>query len=98
VDALGVRFGRIGIVNGVATLKSGDPFDTLAWKAGTTIRFQVLYVFLVLAHDRRRILHVAVTAHPTAEWTGHGFCLRVGSVVFKSRRVRKARSGYTHRC
>jgi transposase InsO family protein len=34
-----------------------------------TIRFQVLYVFLVLAHERRRILHFAVTAHPTAEWT-----------------------------
>jgi putative transposase len=34
-----------------------------------TIRFQVLYVFLVLAHDRRRILHVGVTAHPTAAWT-----------------------------
>jgi transposase InsO family protein len=34
-----------------------------------TIRFQVLYVFLVLAHDRRRILHFAVTPHPTAEWT-----------------------------
>jgi transposase InsO family protein len=34
-----------------------------------TIHFQVLYVFLVLAHDRRRILHFAVTAHPTAEWT-----------------------------
>ena len=34
-----------------------------------TIRFQVLYVFLVLAHDRRRILHFAVIAHPTAEWT-----------------------------
>jgi hypothetical protein len=26
-----------------------------------TIRFQVLYVFLVLAHDRRRILHWPVT-------------------------------------
>jgi hypothetical protein len=26
-------------------------------------------VFLVLAHDRRRIVHFAVTAHPTAEWT-----------------------------
>jgi len=26
-----------------------------------TIRFQVLYVFLVLAHDRRRILHFGVT-------------------------------------
>ena len=35
-----------------------------------TVRFQVLYVFLVLAHDRRRILHFNVTAHPTAEWTG----------------------------
>jgi len=35
-----------------------------------TIRFQVLYVFLVLAHDRRRILHFNVTAHPTSEWTG----------------------------
>ena len=34
-----------------------------------TIRFQVLYVFLVLAHDRRRIVHVDVTAHPTAAWT-----------------------------
>src|ERR1700716_2979582 len=34
-----------------------------------TIRFQVLYVFLVLAHDRRRILHFGITAHPTAEWT-----------------------------
>src|SRR5262249_81282 len=35
-----------------------------------TIRFQVLYVFLVLAHDRRRILHFNVPAPPTAEWTG----------------------------
>ena len=34
-----------------------------------TIRFQVLYVFLALSHDPRRILHFAVTAHPTAEWT-----------------------------
>src|SRR5262249_41170859 len=30
---------------------------------------QVLYVFLLLAHDRRRIVHFAVTQHPTAEWT-----------------------------
>src|SRR5438309_6166568 len=36
-----------------------------------TIRFQILYVFLVLAHDRRRILHFGVTAHPTAEWAAH---------------------------
>src|SRR5262249_35758770 len=35
-----------------------------------TVRFQVLYVFLVLAHDRRRILHFGVTAHPTARVDG----------------------------
>jgi putative transposase len=34
-----------------------------------TIRFEILYVFLLLADERRRILHLAVTAHPTAEWT-----------------------------
>ena len=36
-----------------------------------TIRFQILYVFVVLAHHRRRIVHFAVTAHPTAEWAAH---------------------------
>ena len=34
-----------------------------------TVQFQVLYVFLALAHDRRRIVQCNVTAHPTAEWT-----------------------------
>ena len=34
-----------------------------------TIRFQILYVFLLLTRDRRRIVHFSVTAHPTAEWT-----------------------------
>lgn len=38
-----------------------------------TIRFQILYVFLVLAHERRRIVHFAVTEHPTAEWTAQQF-------------------------
>jgi hypothetical protein len=33
-----------------------------------TITFHVLYVFLVLAHDRRRVIHFNVTAYPTAEW------------------------------
>jgi hypothetical protein len=33
-----------------------------------TLRFQILYAFLVLAHDRRRIVHFGITAHPTAEW------------------------------
>jgi transposase InsO family protein len=34
-----------------------------------TVRFRILFVFLVLATDRRRILHFNVTANPTAEWT-----------------------------
>ena len=33
----------------------------------STIRFQIPYVFLVLAHDRQRIVHFAITAHPAAE-------------------------------
>ena len=34
-----------------------------------TLTFRVLFVFVVLAHDRRQILHVNVTGHPTAAWT-----------------------------
>jgi len=33
-----------------------------------TIWFEFLFVFVVLAHDRRRVVHFNVTAHPTAEW------------------------------
>ena len=34
-----------------------------------TATFRVLFVFLVLAHERRYALHFNVTAHPSAEWT-----------------------------
>jgi transposase InsO family protein len=34
-----------------------------------TATFRVLFVLVVLSHDRRQILHVNVTAHPTAVWT-----------------------------
>ncbi len=34
-----------------------------------TAVFRQLYGFVILEHGRRRIRHVAVTAHPTAEWT-----------------------------
>lgn len=33
-----------------------------------TLFFQVLYVLVIISHDRRVIKHVAVTAHPTADW------------------------------
>jgi len=54
---------RTFLDNHLKTMVSVDFFTV------PTIRFQILYVFLVLAHDRRRIVHFAVTAHPTAEWT-----------------------------
>jgi hypothetical protein len=34
-----------------------------------TATFRVLFVFVVLSYDRRRIVHVNVTARPTAAWT-----------------------------
>lgn len=33
-----------------------------------TITFGVLYCFFVISHNRRRILHVNVTKHPTSGW------------------------------
>jgi hypothetical protein len=34
-----------------------------------TATFRILFGFLVLALDHRRVLHFNVTTHPTAEWT-----------------------------
>ena len=34
-----------------------------------TVTFRILFVLVVLAHNRRRVLHVNVTEHPTARWT-----------------------------
>jgi hypothetical protein len=34
-----------------------------------TLTFRLLFVFVVLRHDRRELLHVNITEHPTAVWT-----------------------------
>jgi hypothetical protein len=34
-----------------------------------TLTFGVLYVFLVLRHEQRQVVHFNVTRHPTAPWT-----------------------------
>jgi hypothetical protein len=35
-----------------------------------TATYRVLFVFVLLAHDRRRVLHFNVTDRPSAAWTG----------------------------
>jgi len=49
--------------NHVKNLVSADFFVV------STVSFKVLFVFIVLAHARRRIVHFNVTEHPNAQWT-----------------------------
>ena len=34
-----------------------------------SLTFKVLYVLVIISHERREIKHIAVTEHPTADWT-----------------------------
>jgi putative transposase len=34
-----------------------------------TVTYKVLFVLVILVHERRRIVHINVTEHPTAQWT-----------------------------
>jgi hypothetical protein len=36
-----------------------------------TVTYRLLLVLVLLAHERRHIRHIAVTAHPTAAWAAH---------------------------
>jgi transposase InsO family protein len=38
-----------------------------------TAMYRLLFVLVILSHDRRRVVHTAVTAHPTAAWTAQQF-------------------------
>jgi putative transposase len=54
---------RTFLANHVRDLVSLDFFTV------PTAGLRVLFVFVVLAHHRRRVLHFNVTEHPTAAWT-----------------------------
>ena len=54
---------RTFLDNHVADLVSVDFFTV------PTATFRILYVFVILRHERREIVHFNVTAHPTARWT-----------------------------
>ena len=56
---------RSFLENHVDTLVSVDFFTV------PTVLFRVLFVFVVLAHDRRRILSINVTGNPSAAWTAN---------------------------
>ena len=53
-----------------------------------TVTFQVLYVFFVLSLERRRILHVNVTAHPYAAWAAQQIVEAVGPDANVARLIR----------
>jgi len=36
-----------------------------------TVFFRVLFVFVILSHDRRRVVRIAVTEHPTSDWVAY---------------------------
>jgi putative transposase len=43
------------------------------FRVAVTLTFRVLYIFVVIEHGSRRLLHINVTAHPTAPWTMQQF-------------------------
>ncbi len=43
-----------------------------------TISFKLLYGFVVMSHDRRKILYLSKTAHPSAEWIARQLTEAVG--------------------
>lgn len=54
---------RTFLTNHVAALVSMDLF------AVPTLTCRVLFVLVLLAHHRHRIVHLAITEHPKARWT-----------------------------
>jgi putative transposase len=54
---------RTFLANHVAAIVSMDFFTV------PTLTGRVLFVLVLLAHQRRRVIHLAITEHPTAAWT-----------------------------
>jgi hypothetical protein len=53
-----------------------------------TVTFNVLYVFFVLSLERRRVLHVNVTAHPYATWGAQQIVEAMGAQIVPARLIR----------
>jgi len=62
-DVVAVQSWRTFLADHVQQIAAADFFVVPA----ATCR--LLFVLMILAHERRRVVHVAVTEHPTAAWT-----------------------------
>ena len=54
---------RTFLANHIGQLMAADFFVV------PTATCRLLFVLVILAHERRRVVHVAVSDHPTAAWT-----------------------------
>src|SRR5213080_4326080 len=54
---------RTFLANHVSQIAAADFFVV------PTATYRLLFVLVILAHERRRVVHVAITDHPTAAWT-----------------------------
>ena len=46
------------------------------WLRVKTISFRTLYVFVVMAHERRRVVHFRITDQPSDVWVAQQIVLR----------------------
>jgi transposase InsO family protein len=53
-----------------------------------TVTFDIVYVFFVLSLERRRVLHVNVTAHPYAAWAAQQIVEAIGVEIAPARVIR----------
>jgi transposase InsO family protein len=69
-----------------------------------TAGLKVLFVLVILGHERRRVLHFNITEHPTAEWTAQQlveafpfdtaprYLLRDGDAIYGEKVRRRSRA------
>ena len=71
VDKYRVRSGKTPSPTWKAFLKNHvNDLVSIDFFIVPTVRFKLLFVLVVLAHSRRKVLHFNVTENPTAQWTG----------------------------
>ena len=65
---------RTFLTNHASQIRAADLFVV------PTVTFRLLFVLVILEHNHRQIVHVAVTEHPTAAWAG----AQAGQCLFRS--------------